>query len=285
MLLSLLADRLVLSPSRDDLFPYGKTRHFVPWHGGQIEVWRERTAGAGSNSYLDRGRDLADPDEPACFILKFNGKAARAERSCLDPLDQWSDVPGEIWSVNPPGYGGSSGKASLRALAPAAEAVFAELVEVAAGRPIFIAANSLGTLSALYLAARHAVTGAIAGLILRNPPPLKELIAGKYAWRSLGLSRYVAREVPSELDAVANAAAATVPAVFLMSGRDTMVPPKYQRLIFRAYAGPRRRVLLPKAGHNVRFSRHERHEYALGVNWLRRQSLDLAKSESYSSLA
>jgi len=280
MLLSLLADRFVLSPSRDELFPYGKTRHIVAWNGGEIEVWSERTNGdAGGNAL-----DFADPREPACFVLKFHGKAARAERSCLDPLDQWADLPGEIWSVNPPGYGGSSGRASLRWLAPAAEAVFEDLVEVAGGRPIFIAANSLGTLSALYLAARYAGSGAIAGLILRNPPPLRELITGKYAWRSLGLSRYVARKVPGELDAVANAAAASVPAVFLMSGLDTMVPPKYQRLVFRAYAGPKRRVILPKAGHNVRFSRHERHEYALALDWLRQHSLDAA-AERFGSLA
>jgi hypothetical protein len=273
MLLSLLADRFVLSPSRDELFPYGKTRQVVAWDAGEIEVWSERTTGDAA----DNGLDLDGRREPTCFVLKFHGKAARAERSCLDPLDQWADVPGEIWSVNPPGYGGSSGRASLRWLAPAAEAVFENLVEVADGRPIFIAANSL--------AARYGDSGAVAGLILRNPPPLRELITGKYAWRSLGLSRYVAREVPGELDAVANAAAAGVPAVFLMSGLDTMVPPKYQRLIFRAYAGPKRRVILPKAGHNVRFSRHERHEYALALHWLRRQSLDAANAERFGSLA
>ena len=281
MLLSSLADRLVFSPSRHELFSYGKSRRLVPWDDGQIEVWLERTTGDAS----DGGTGFAGPPEPACFILKFNGKAARAERTCLDPLDQWSDLPGEIWSVNPPGYGGSTGRASLRSLAPAAEAVFDDLVDVAAGRPIFIAGNSLGTASALYLAARYGHSGLIAGLILRNTPPLKELITGNYAWRSLGLSRYVAREVPGELDAVANAAGACVPAVFLMSGLDTTVPPKYQRLVFRAYAGPRRRVILPRAGHNLRFSRPERQEYALALDWLRRRALVSSQSPWSTALA
>lgn len=264
MLLPWLADRLVLSPTRHAIFPYGKARRLVPWRGGQIEVWCERTGPAEASR---------DSIEPECFVLKLLGKAARAERATLDPLDHWSDLAGEIWSVNPPGYGGSSGRASLQTVALAAESVFEQLVRVADGRPIFIAGDSLGTMSALYIAARHSHRGTLAGLILRNAGSLNRLIARRYARRSLGLSRLLAGAVPASLDSVANAAEATVPAVMLTSGRDEVMPPQYQQLVANAYAGPLERLVLPKALHEMRLSKRDREAYGRALDWLREETL------------
>ncbi|MDX1948546.1 MAG: hypothetical protein SFU86_24380 [Pirellulaceae bacterium] len=253
--LSQLADRLVLSPTRSTLFAYGKSPHLIPWQEGAIEVWTEQT----------------HDTEPEWFVLKFHGKCGRAERSNLHPLDHWSDLPGEVWSVYPTGYGGSSGRARLRSLIPAAECAFQELLTVAAGRPIVLAAHSLGTASALYLAARHGERENIAGLVLHNPPPLKRLIQGKYAWPSLGLSRILATQVPRELDSIAHAAQVRIPAVFIASGRDRMVPPRFQRPILDAYAGPKQVIELPNCGHEVRFSRAERQQYGRALDWLRQR--------------
>ena len=268
MLLSSLADRLVLTPSRHELFSYGKSRQLIAWQKGQIEVWTERTSG----DPLDDNSEFAP--EPACFVLKLGGKAARAERSTLDPLDHWSDLPGEIWSVNPPGYGGSCGAARLHSIAPSAERVLEHLVRRADGRPIFIAGDSLGTMSALYLAARHG--GQIAGLILRNAGPLKRMITARYAWHTLGLSHLLARQVPDSLDSIANAAAATVPAVMLTSGNDEIMPPRFQQLVAAAYAGPLKHLVLPRAEHDMRLTRRDRHAYGLALDWLREQTLGAA---------
>jgi pimeloyl-ACP methyl ester carboxylesterase len=156
---------------------------------------------------------------------------------------------------------------------------------VADGRPIVIAGNSLGTLSALHLAARYGDRGLIAGLVLHNGPPLRELIAHHYAWPTLGLSRFIARQVPTSLDSIANAATATAPAVFLTAGLDRVAPPNYQQLVVDAYAGPKRHLVLPEAEHHIRFGRRERHSYGLALGWLRRQIGELAPAERYSSLA
>jgi pimeloyl-ACP methyl ester carboxylesterase len=251
--LSQIADRLVLSPTRSTLFAYGKSRRLIASRGGEIEVWTERNGAC----------------EPDWFVLKFHGKCGRAERSNLHPFDHWPDMAGEVWSVNPPGYGGSSGKATLPALAPAADCVFEELLAVAAGRPIILSAHSLGTASALYLAARYGESANIAGMVLHNPPPMAELIVGKYGWRSLGLSGLIAYKFPRELDSIANARAVNIPAVFVTSEQDRMVPPRYQRMVIKAYGGRKQVVELAGVGHNVRFSPSQRLRYGRALAWLR----------------
>jgi uncharacterized protein len=269
--LSRLADRLVLFPTRRPLLAVGKTRRLLEWSGGHVELWTVRTCGEGS----DRGFG-DDPHEPRCLVVQFNGKNARAERTGIDPLDTWSDLPGEIWSVNPPGYGGSSGRASLESLAPVADRVFRAAMHEAAGRPIVLTGNSLGTLSCLYLAARYADESSLAGLILHNAPPLADLIKQHYGRATLGLSRFIAERVPAELDSVSNGRLGDAPALFLTAGQDTVVPPAFQRRVVRAYAGPRQHLVLPDAAHEIRFTRRTRAAYARGLAWLREQIGELA---------
>jgi fermentation-respiration switch protein FrsA (DUF1100 family) len=56
--------------------------------------------------------------------------------------------------------------------------------------------------------------------------------------------------VPSELDSIANGRRATAPAIFILAGRDSVVPPKYQAKVFDAYAGEKRAIRVPQADHN-----------------------------------
>jgi hypothetical protein len=259
-MLAQLADRLILKPSTDPIATTGKVRRMVSMGTEQIEVWTERV---GTASPADRQRvDL--------FVLKFPGTAGRAERATGHPADCWSDCQTELWTVNPLGYGGSSGRASLPLLAPATRAVYEELAQHAHGRPILVAGNSLGSLSALYVAANFAVDG----VLLRNPPPLRQLIIGRHAWWTAGLGAWLlARQVPDQLCGVRNAAAAHAPAVFVMSGRDRLVPPRYQRLIHARYAGPYRLLELPQADHATPLDDHQLRQYAQLLYWLREQAI------------
>jgi uncharacterized protein len=282
---SRLADRFVLCPSRDRIAAAHKSRLSVNADGRDIEVWIERTDGRAPPTILpnvywrpartthpgngDRYRADGPLPLPEIFILKFNGAGGRAERTSIHPLDFWSDLPGELWSPNPPGYGASDGAASLKRLAPSGRAVFEELRAVAAGRPIVITGNSLGTTVALHVAAHFANVPNLAGLILRNPPPLAQLIAGKFGWRTLGLSRLVAAKIPPELDSIANAARVRMPCVFLCSGRDRTVPPRFQRLVTGAYAGARHVVTIPAADHVFELAEPEITQYAEALTWLR----------------
>lgn len=266
MVFSRLADRLVLCPSRQPIDAPQKSRRSVACGGRKLEVWIERTTGSASEC------DAAD-----VFVLKFNGTGGRAERATVHPLEVWDGVAGEVWSPNPPGYGGSEGRASLQSLAAAARTVFEELLSVAGNRPILVTGNSLGTVTALHVAAYFADVPNLAGLVLRNPPPLKELIRGKFGWRTLGLAHGVAKRIPPELDSVANAARIRVPCVIHCAGRDRIVPPRYQRLVIDAYAGPKQIVTVADADHVFTLSPDEAEEYARALRWLRGQSSVLAE--------
>jgi pimeloyl-ACP methyl ester carboxylesterase len=234
LVLSGCADRLILYPSRDPINIPGAQRLVVPGPAGPLEIWTMRSPAA-----IDR--------EPNAYVIEFIGNASRAEYAVEYIADQWQNRPVEVWSLNYPGYGASAGSAKLKYLAPAALAAYDVMKRRAGNRPTFISAHSIGTTTALYVAAHRKPSG----LILQNPPPLRRLIIGKFGWWNLWLAAGpVALAVPADLDSIANAAKATAPAIFILSGADTLVPPVYQQKVVDAYAGPKSIVHVPTAGHN-----------------------------------
>jgi len=259
ILAQVIADKLILRPSRHRLSAIGKERQAIPFRKGSLEVWTQRVG----------TRDLDDVD---LFVLKFHGTAGRAESSTYHPLDYWTDLRAELWSVNPPGYGGSSGMASVKSLAEAGRAAYRQMERIADGRPIVVIGNSLGTAIAMHLAANFP----IAGLILRNPPPLKHLIVGRYGWWNLWVgAMLVARMVPPEICSIRNARQTGCPAVFLSSCKDRMVPPVFQEKIFREYAGPYRLMRLENADHASSLTLNEQREYRQHLDWLRQEIMPL----------
>jgi pimeloyl-ACP methyl ester carboxylesterase len=123
----------------------------------------------------------------------------------------------------------------------------------------------MGTTAALYLAAHHS----FAGMVLHNPPPLRKLIMCRYGWWNLWiLAGIVSAQVPSDLDSLKNAQQVTVPAVFIISGRDSLVPPVYQRQVADAYAGPKRLIVAEAAKHNTPLSSQARLELHEQLQWL-----------------
>ncbi len=264
-----ITDRLILHPSRHPLDTAGKTRRMIPFGKGRLEVWTQQVG-----MYCSDDADL--------FVLKFQGTAGRAERSTYHPMDYWSDLRAELWSVNLPGYGGSSGPASVKTLAPAAETAYRELAKLAEGRPIVVMGNSLGTVAAMYLAARFPV----AGLILRNPPPLRQLIVGCHGWWNLWLGAwFISRHVPRNLDSIENARHVSCPAVFLRSDRDEVVPPIYQQKIIQAYGGPYRLLTLRDADHATPLNLNEQREYQAHLQWLRDEAMCETLSFGTSEIA
>jgi uncharacterized protein len=250
--LAWLADRLILRPSRHPLDVAGKTRRAIPFAGGTLECWTHRTGAAER--------------EPDVFVLKYPGAGGRAERATDHPLGGWPDWCGEIWAVNPPGYGGSPGPATLQTLVAVARAAWEEVQRAAAGRPILVAGSSLGAAAALAAAAH----GPVAGLLLRNPPPMREVVRGRFGGRGWRwFTEWIARQIPEPLSAIANARQATAPAVFVVSGRDRTVPPHYQQLIIDAYAGEKQVLRLAEADHHSPLTAVEQREYQTLLGWLR----------------
>ena len=246
-----VADMLLLHPNNGSADAAGAQRRALAFQSGELEVWVERSPAAQSR-------------EPEAFVLGFVGNAARAEYLAAPEAWQWQDKPVEVWAVNWPGYGGSTGPARLSKLAPAGLAAYDELARVANGRPIYVHGTSLGTAVALHVAANRKV----AGVILQNPPPLRALILGRFGWWNLWLAAGpVALQVPADLDSIENARRCTAPGVYFTCENDTLVPPDYQRRIVDAHAGPKRHVILRNADHNTPACT-QADDYRQAIQWL-----------------
>lgn len=247
-----LVDRLVLRPSTYTIPTQGKARLEFPVAGKPVEVWSERT-------------DRRPAGQVDLFILKLPGTGGRAERATIHPAEFWPDRCVEVWSLNSPGYGGSAGRPGLRQMLLAAAQVCQRLLDLAQGRPVLVVGNSLGAAVALHLGANYA----IGGLLLRNPPPLRQLIVGEHGWWNLWLpAMLVARQVPVALDSIRNAGCCGWPAVFITSCRDTIVPPKYQDMILRSYAGPMQVIRLEQGSHTSPIPPEQVGPYSGSLQWL-----------------
>lgn len=249
-----VADFFILHPTREPIpVPEGRRERLEVPGGGVVELWTGRT------------RISASPGgTPLAYVLDFGPNAGRAEYGLLYGLSLWEGMAVEYVAVNYPGYGGSTGPASLESVHRVALAVYDEVARRAGGRPVFVSGLSLGTTAALHVAARRPV----AGLVLHNPVPLRQLILGRFGWWNLWVLAYpVARQIPPELDAIENARRSAAPAVFVTAQFDELVPPTYQQRVIDAYGGPRRVVRLP-GGHNDPVEGSGRSELRRGLEWL-----------------
>ena len=233
-----LPDRLILFPTTKPIDAGEATRKTVAFAGGKLEIWS-----AASKLARSTGRAEA-------YVLRFYGNADRAERWVADEAEMWNDRAIEVWGVNYPGFGGSTGPARLARLGPAALTAFDALKQTAGDRPIILFGASLGTTVALDIAAHRPV----AGLILQNPPPIREMIYRQFGWWNLWLlAGPLAQKIPAALDSVANGKAVHTPAIFLLADEDEVVAPRFQALVVDSYAGEKRVIRLPGAGHNSPF--------------------------------
>ena len=261
MIFGHLPDHLILFPTRAPIDAGGAVRRTIPFEDGDLEIWT-------AQSQLARQQGRAD-----VFILRFYGNADRADRWPAMEAEMWKDRAVEIWGMNYPGFGGSTGPVRLARIGPAAIAAFDELKRHAANKsaiqsavpseptpssalptaqatpPIVVFGTSIGATAALYVAVSHSTE--IAGLILQNPPPLREMILRQFGWWNLWLlAGPVALQIPRDLDCIANASTSRAPAIFLLAERDEIVAPRFHRLVVQAYAGEKRIIELRGARHN-----------------------------------
>jgi pimeloyl-ACP methyl ester carboxylesterase len=230
-----LPDRLVLFPTTNRIDAGAAVRKLIPFEGGELEIWT-----APSKLAQQRG-------QPRIYVLRFYGNADRADRWVAAEAEMWNNRAVEVWGMNYPGFGGSTGPARLARLGPAALAAFDALKRAAGDRPIIVFGASLGTTTALHVAAHRK----IAGLILHNPPALRQIILRQFGWWNLWLlAGPLAQKLPADLDSIANAKKVRVPAIFLLAEKDEVVAPRFQRLVVDAFAGEKRVIQLSGAGHN-----------------------------------
>lgn len=179
-----LPDRLILFPTTNRIDAGSAARKTIPYQSGELEVWTARSALAHQ-----RG-------QPEIYVLRFYGNADRADRWVAAEAGMWNERAVEVWGMNYPGFGGSTGPARLARLGPAALTAFDELQKVAGDRPIIVFGASLGTTTALHIAAHRK----IAGLILHNPPPLRQIILRQFGWWNLWLfAGPMAQKIPRDI--------------------------------------------------------------------------------------
>ena len=249
------ADQLMLAPSTARL---QSTRGAAPVQvplgkGKSIEIWTAPTEAAQGN----RAR---------AYVLRFCGNGERAEEALRDEQRLWAGVPVEIWAVNYPGFGGSTGPARLEAIPNAALSSFDALADRAAGRPIMLSGFSLGGTVALYVAAHRP---AASGLLLRAVPPVRDVIMGNYGWWNLWLlAGPLAGQFPRELDSVANARRVVAPAVFVVTGNDHLVPRRFQREVTAAHAGKKRVIIADDAQHDSPIVGKTLQKLEIDLQWL-----------------
>jgi len=230
-----LPDRLILFPTTGPVDSHGAARKILPFQTGELEVWTARSRLARQN------------DGPEVYVLRFYGNADRADRWVAAEAEAWNERAVEVWGMNYPGFGRSTGPARLNRIAPAALTAFDALRSDACDRPIVLFGASIGSAPALYVAAHRSV----AGLILHNPPAVRQIILRQFGWWNLWLvAGPLAAQIPRELDSVANARAVHVPAIFLLAERDEIIAPRFQQLVVDAYAGEKRVIHLRGAQHN-----------------------------------
>jgi alpha-beta hydrolase superfamily lysophospholipase len=230
-----LPDHLILFPTTAPIDANGAVRKMLPFQSGDLEVWTAKSRLAQQKG----GADI--------YVLRFYGNADRADRWAAAEAEMWNDRAVEVWGMNYPGFGRSTGPARLSRIGPAALTAFDELKRHAADGPVVVFGTSIGATPALHVAAHRRV----AGLILHNPVPLREIILRRFGWWNLWLlAGPVALQIPKDLDSVSNAKAIHAPAIFLLAEEDEVVPPRYQKLVVDAYAGEKRVISLHGAYHN-----------------------------------
>jgi pimeloyl-ACP methyl ester carboxylesterase len=231
-----LPDHLILFPTTAPLDAHGAVRKVLPFQNGELELWTAKSRLARQNG------------QPEIYVLRFYGNADRADRWVAAEAEAWNNRAVEIWGMNYPGFGCSTGPARLNRIAPAALTAFDALRSNAGERPTVLFGASIGSAPALYVAARRSV----AGLILHNPPALREIILRQFGWWNLWLlAGPVALQIPRDLDSIANGKSVHAPAIFLLAEQDEIVAPRYQRLVVDAYAGDKRVITLRGAHHNT----------------------------------
>jgi pimeloyl-ACP methyl ester carboxylesterase len=234
-----IADLTVLRPSTHTIQSQSSLRHAFDFENGQLEYWVDHV----------RSSEQTARNENKFLLIKFPGTGGRAERASVHPAECW-DYDTLTWTINPVGYGGSTGPASLQRFPAMIRAIGNHAKHQAGDRRIVVTGNSLGGMSALALAANFKV----AGILLRNPVPLHQLIGQRprYVWPTLGFSKWVASSIPTFLDSVANASKCDCPCWMVTCMHDQVVPINFQTQIWNALgSSTKQRFEIPLAGHDT----------------------------------
>lgn len=258
-----LLDRFCLRPSRHPLDHAPQEKFWIERQQLRLACYRQQQIPPPS---LDIPLPKSDDRPLDLLIIKFPGTAGRAELSPLHPANAWPEKFIEVWSINPPGYGESPGRASLDHIPAMSLAVLEEAQQQHPGVRLLVYGNSIGSLAAMQtvaLAIERQCSPTI-GLMLRNPLDLFPLIMEhRRRWYHGPVPKWLigsdrddrpkhgsANHPVANLDSVALARACTCPLLLIQAELDRTVPPKNQDRVFAAHPGPKTKFIIPHADHH-----------------------------------
>jgi pimeloyl-ACP methyl ester carboxylesterase len=250
LILAGCADSFMLLPSRE-VIPVKAQEMTMQTPVGAMQLWSVDT----------------DPSagEPEATVLGFTGNGSRAETDVLRFARYFQRHPVQLLVMNYPGFGASRRPAHLASIPTAALAVYDTVAADDPGKPVFVVGHSLGTTVALCVASHRPVSG----LILHNPPPLKELIMGEFGWWNLWLAAApIAEAIPDDMESLETETKVKAPAVFLLAGRDDLVEPPYQQMVVDGYPAPKQLIRLPTYGHNDPVTEEDLPNVLDAVDWM-----------------
>ena len=201
-------------------FPAAQEVFLAAADGTRLHAWRVGSAGP--------------------LVLYFGGNAE--EVSWM--LEEIGAVPGVSWLlVDYRRYGASEGSPSEKALVADAKTLYDHAAALPGVDPrrVYAFGRSLGSGAAVALAAERPR----AGVILAAPFDSLAAVAKRHYW-------YLPVDwmLRHRFDSIALAPKLQQPLLCLIAGRDEVIPPVHGERLFDAWGGPKRKVMLPEAGHN-----------------------------------
>jgi len=228
LLVFLLQERLIFMPqplseaSRADIrlkFPKGQNVFAQASDGTRVHAWH-----------------LPGPPG-APLVLYFGGNAEDVSWM----LGESDAAPSVGWLlVDYRGYGGSEGSPSEAALVADALLWFDKFSPQS--KKIYVLGRSLGSGVAVRLAAERK-----ADAVMLVTPFDSMVAVGKRHYPFLPVSLLLKHR----FDSLSLAPKITAPLLCLVASRDSIIPPDHAKLLYDAWAGPKRWVALEEAGHNT----------------------------------
>ena len=173
----------------------------------------------------------------APLVVYFGGNAE--EVSWM--LDEVKEAPNVGWLlVDYRGYGGSEGSPTEAALVADAQLWYDRFAPQA--KKIYVLGRSLGSGVAVRLAAERKVDA----VILVTPfDSMVEVGKRHYPYLPVSLM------LKHRFDSISHAPKMTAPLLCIVAMRDSIIPAEHAKLLFDAWAGPKRWLPLEEAGHNT----------------------------------
>jgi pimeloyl-ACP methyl ester carboxylesterase len=188
------------------------------------------------------GWKRASPVQPATgrlLITYGNGGCALYCDHYANVIQQAAAL--DVFIVDYPGYADRPGKPTEKSLEASADEAFRVLEDQG---PVYVVGESLGTGVAAYLAGKH--PDKVAGVVLLAP--YNRLVdVAQYHMPILPVGLMLCDRFPSQdyLRAYHG------PVAMLVGGRDRVVPEKFGRRLYAAYAGPKRLWEFPEGNHGT----------------------------------